>query len=151
MILFIDSSKLRQRVRQQVPDGRQEDEGGVPVPRSSHGGGGDLYPYHPSLEDLLVHGVEDLHLAFVLEAGQSDHLDLLLGADHRQVGGTVVRLRDNISFDFVGVGNWNTVVVENKEGDDWSSMEKRVVLAFGKEGEGEGERERERERENNYV
>ena len=76
-----------------------------------------------------MHGVEYLLLAFLLEAGKADHLDLLLGADDGKVGGTVVGFGDYLSLDFLRVGKRDAVVVEDKHADDWSSVEERVVLA----------------------
>ena len=139
--MLIDRSKVREGVRQEVTHGREEDEGGVPVPWRTHGGSRNLYPDHPSLEDLLLHRVHDLLFAFLLEAGKGDHLDLLLGADDGKVGRAVVRFRNQLVLDFVWIRNGDSFVIENEDGNDGSSMKEGVVLAWMC-----GERERERQK-----
>ena len=76
-----------------------------------------------------MHGVHDLFFAFLLEAGQSDHFDLLLGADDGKVGGAVVRFWNELVFDLVWIRNRDSLVVENEDGNNWSSVEKGIVLA----------------------
>ena len=140
--MLIDRSKVREGVRQKVTHGREEDKGGVPVSRRTHGGSRNLHPDYPSLEDLLLHRVHDLLFAFLLEAGKGDHLDLLLGADDGKVGRAVVRFWNQLVLDLVWIRNGDSFVIENEDGNDGSSMEEGVVLAWMCV-----ERERERERQ----
>ena len=146
--MLIDRSKVGEGVRQKVTHGREEDEGGVPVPWRTHGGSCNLHSDHPSLEDLLLHRVHDLLFAFLLEAGKGDHLDLLLSADDGKVGRAVVRFWNQLVLDFIWIWNGDSFVIENKDGNDGSSMEERVVLAWIC---GERGRERERERDKNEL
>ena len=129
LLLLIDRSKVGEGVRQKVTHGGEKDKGGVPVPRRTHGGCGHLHSDNPRLEDLLVHGVHYLLFTFLLKARHSDHLDLLLGADDGIVGRTVVRFRNQLVLDLVWIRNGDSLVIENKDGNNGSSMEERVVLA----------------------
>ena len=133
LLLFIDRSKVGEGVCEKVTHGREQDEGRVPVPWCTHGGRRYLHSDHPSLQDLLMHRVHDLLLAFLLKARQSDHLDLLLGADDGKVGRTVVWFRNQLVFDLVWIRNGDSLVIENEDGNNGSGMEKRVVLAWTKE------------------
>ena len=144
--MLIDRSKVREGVRQKVTHGCEEDKGRVPVPRRTHGGRCHLHPDHPSLKNLLLHRVHDLLFAFLLEARQGDHLDLLLGADDGKVGRAVVRFRNQLVLDLVWIRNRDSLVIKNEDGNDGSSMEKRVVLAWMEEGGRKELRLRERER-----
>ena len=130
LLLLKDRSKVGEGVCQKVTHGCEQDKGRVPVPRCTHRGRRYLHSDHPSLEDLLMHRVHDLLLALLLKAGKSDHLDLLLGADDGKVGRAVVRFRNQLVFDLIWIRNGDSLVIENEDGNDGSSMEKGVVLAW---------------------
>ena len=100
-VLLIARSKVRKRVSEEVTHGGQKDKGGVPVPRRPHRRCSYFHPNDPSLENLLVHGVQNLLFLLLFESGQSDDFDLFLGADHGQVRGTIVRFRYQLSLDRV--------------------------------------------------